>query len=77
MVVQFYYAASEVDAATKKAKKSLRGVPVVTVGPGSAGRSGGGAGEGGVRSGVCPAVEEHIFDVSGRIKVFFVLGDAF
>jgi hypothetical protein len=39
------------------------------------GRSGGG--QGGLRRLVRTAVEEHIFDVTGRIEVFFALGDAF
>ena len=47
---------------------------MVTFGPGSADRTGGGGGQGDAGSRVCPAVEEHIFDVGWRIEVFFVLG---
>ncbi len=61
----------------KKGEKITGGVPVVTFGPGSADRTGGGGGQGDAGSRVCPAVEKHIFDVAGRIEVFFVLGDAF
>ena len=28
-------------------------------------------------AGGCPTAEAHVFDVAGRIEVFFVLGEAF